>query len=515
MNKTLFRFGLGILFFLLFFYITATRLDPDLGWHLRAGQDILRTRDVPRFDAYSHTMPGFPWVDHEWLADAGLAYLEQNGLWIIAVLIFTLLAFLPFAVWLTRLNSAADFFFWILAGLLTLNHIGVRPQVITLLLFFVLLEILNASFGLVSSGTRSRWSRWLLPLLFLLWVNLHGGFFLGLGVFGLYLAAAQFDRRCRTPKVWDWLIWLSSVALTFVNPYRERIYEEVYAVASSSDTAQYIAEWQSALVHPALKESLPLSVLLFIALLFFLASFIGLAWQYRRSYSLPILAVSIVLLLAYLKSLRFGPLFFVGAMPIYAIGLPLLFDEVRKLRQGLPFSTSELKFFTSIRVFAGVILTSFAILLLVSPGGHKKYSAGAVNFLKTAMPARELGNLFNDYGYGGYLIWHLPEVKVFIDGRMPHWNNAIGYSAMAEYVRVFYPQEGEPSAWREVFVKHEIRTVLIPKPSCKSSKFSTTRQIAPYLSEIGQIPCQIVASLKQEGWQVIYQDENSVIIHKL
>jgi hypothetical protein len=31
--------------------------------------------------------------------------------------------------------------------------------------------------------------------------------------------------------------------------------------------------------------------------------------------------------------------------------------------------------------------------------------------------------LYNDYGYGGFLLWWLPDRKIFIDGRMPAWRN--------------------------------------------------------------------------------------------
>ena len=40
----------------------------DTFWHLRAGADIWRTGEVPRIDRYSHTFPGAPWPDHEWLS---------------------------------------------------------------------------------------------------------------------------------------------------------------------------------------------------------------------------------------------------------------------------------------------------------------------------------------------------------------------------------------------------------------------------------------------------------------
>src|ERR1700689_3600579 len=43
--------------------------DPDLWWHLRNADVLVRTGDFVRADAYSYTVHGAPWINHEWLGE--------------------------------------------------------------------------------------------------------------------------------------------------------------------------------------------------------------------------------------------------------------------------------------------------------------------------------------------------------------------------------------------------------------------------------------------------------------
>ena len=484
---------------LIFFQVTATRLDPDLGWHLRVGEEILESGEAPRFDTFSHTMPGHAWIDHEWLADAALAFLEQNDLWLVAVIVFTLLAALPFAVWLWRISTVWEFLVLALAAALMVNHIGVRAQIITFFLFFLILEILQK---------RQRFAFWFLPLLFLAWVNLHGGFILGLAVLGIFVVFT--DQRLKGSIVLG-----ASFALTFANPYTWQIYQEIFSVLSSSDTARYIAEWQSALVQPAMKSSTTVAVFLIVGQLSFVAMFLWFSWHYRRRYSLPLLVTAVLLFFGYMKSLRNGPLFFVAALPVLAQGAALLREEVARLRQGHEFTSRDLTVFKLFKLSAAVFILAFAFLLMWSPGLSRGYPVAAVNYLRASMTPDEIGNLFNDYAWGGYLIQNLPSVKVFIDGRMPHWVDENGYSAMAEYTSVFYPPRGADTRFFEVAAEHSIQTILIRAAKCEETEFSTRAFFWTYSQKLAEIPCLIQAKAALTGWETVYKDRTAVILRKM
>src|SRR6185369_17864618 len=52
-------------------------IDPDLWWHLKAGQQIIDTRSIPHTDDYSFTKQGSEWVAHEWLSELFMAAIYK------------------------------------------------------------------------------------------------------------------------------------------------------------------------------------------------------------------------------------------------------------------------------------------------------------------------------------------------------------------------------------------------------------------------------------------------------
>src|SRR3989442_10991313 len=68
--------------------------DGGIGWHIRAGQQILATHTISSVDSFSSTMTGKPWFAWEWLYDVAVGWLEQaaglNGVVWFAAVIFLL-----------------------------------------------------------------------------------------------------------------------------------------------------------------------------------------------------------------------------------------------------------------------------------------------------------------------------------------------------------------------------------------------------------------------------------------
>src|SRR6266481_5500809 len=54
-------------------------VDPDVWWHIKVGQDILRTHHFPTTDPYSFTALGTPWIAYEWLGEIALALMYRVG----------------------------------------------------------------------------------------------------------------------------------------------------------------------------------------------------------------------------------------------------------------------------------------------------------------------------------------------------------------------------------------------------------------------------------------------------
>lgn len=217
----------------LFFIRSLLFLDPDFGWHLRMGQFIL-TNGIPQTDPLSYTMSSFPFIDHEWLTNVILARLYP-------LIGFTGLAFLAAFAVVTALflvipkkNSSWALIPLLLTAALILPFAGVRVQTITwLFMAFLLKIVLDESF----------WRRWrfLLPPLFLFWVNLHGGFAGGVGVLFLALAVKVWVDKSFWKEAF--LFGILCLGATFINPYGPRIWEEIWRQGSDTSLRFSIVEW--------------------------------------------------------------------------------------------------------------------------------------------------------------------------------------------------------------------------------------------------------------------------------
>src|SRR5713226_8300987 len=78
--------------------------DPDIWWHMRNAQYLFQHHQFPRFDMYSFTVAGHPWINHEWLSEVpyylayrafGLAGLKSCTFFVLDA-IFLLLLYLSY-----------------------------------------------------------------------------------------------------------------------------------------------------------------------------------------------------------------------------------------------------------------------------------------------------------------------------------------------------------------------------------------------------------------------------------
>ena len=167
----------------------------DLWGHVLFGRDIVSQRAIPVTDPYSYTSDR-PWINHEWLAES-VMYLSYRmmgpaGLVTLRLLTMFLTGVLVNALIRTeRLSQAGRDLLIMLGVILTIPRTQhVRPQLFSVLLFGVLLLIL------VRADRGNRRPLWLVPPLMAAWANLHGGWMVGLGTFGLW-SACEFIRDAR------------------------------------------------------------------------------------------------------------------------------------------------------------------------------------------------------------------------------------------------------------------------------------------------------------------------------
>ncbi len=504
----------GLMIVIGFGKITWQNWDPDLGWHLKVGEWIWRHHAVPKVDFFTYTMPGHRWVDHEWLIELIIWWLRDHHLWLAVVAFFTLMAFWPFLVWLKRSKSLLDIWLVIISATLMINYIGIRPQIISFLLFFIVFDILYRQYILKIPTKYKVWKFIRLPIIFFLWVNLHAGFVAGLGlivlfVFGNYIYLKINKQKIGKEVFYDLGIFITTLGVTFINPATWRIYLETFKTVFSPESQRYIAEWVSPLYNANL------SLIILLAIWFFWI------WRFWGKFNVLTLSINIIFLILFIKSTRMAPLFLITAMPVYFTGskfaLNELFGQTTKL---IPHRIKSLLFIIgmafSIFLFSQFIFSTYYYVPML-------YPVKAAQFLNKQIDHNEQRRLFNEYGWGGYLIWVVPKNKVFIDGRMPFWVDANGTSAMKDYIKIYYQ---EKSDWKKVFQKYQIREAIlaIKKPESKSLTDKFVSWVNTKLFDMTHLDIfknqdinnkktfSLENELIKRGWQIVYQDDAAKII---
>lgn len=184
--------------------------DPDIWGHVRYGQEVLATGRLPRTATHTFTADGYPWINHENLAELCFANLANLGGGAALLLLKFVAAFALFGLLLShlerqRLRLLTRAVIVLIVALNLTSGWSVRPQLFTYLFFAIMLELLERAFAgspeRAAPGPHEPWPRtlWLLPLvpLFAVWTNTHGGFLAGFGVCGLYLGAESAELLWR------------------------------------------------------------------------------------------------------------------------------------------------------------------------------------------------------------------------------------------------------------------------------------------------------------------------------
>jgi hypothetical protein len=416
---------------LLVFGLCAARYaSSDTWWHLATGRWIIAHHAVPHADPFSFTVAGKRWIAHEYAADAAMYLIHRAGGFASLLIINTLL--LALAFWFVYRRGHAPY---VASGLALLLGVwaarvgfALRPQSISFLLGAAYLWILDRY------KSRQDWRLLAaLPFLMLLWVQLHGGYILGLALIGLTTLAEALDwavgRGGLRPQQWlaPLVAMATCVAVVPLNPNGFALYRFPVDLLRMKANEQ-ILEWQPAPFSDShYWPFLALAILPLLAMMFS-------AQRYRPGQFL----MFVIFLSGALKSRRNIPVFVLIAVPLLAEHLRIpnwsIVLAVSKNRSFAPLRMTILAIALVAAAVSCVSQTKLAIQAQNSAELRAFPSAG-VQYLK----AHEFrGNLINAYGFGGYLIWNLPERRVFIDGRA----DLYGDEFLKEYTSVYLGHAG-------------------------------------------------------------------------
>ena len=508
MEQTTGRPSLGIekLWLLLPIFLLAYKgfifpLPPlDFWWHLKMGEVIATTKSIPEVDSFSFTAEGQPFVVQNWLAELVYYWTYTIGgfpLLVFLGTVITLAGFLlMYRLCLDATNSRRVV---ALVGFLAAlgNYGFLRPQTFSFLLF--------AAYYLVLEQYRQhrRDRLWVLPILMVLWVNLHGAFVLGLGLAGLYIVS-ESCRRALDPQrtealagaeIRKLLVVLCLCALaTLLNPEGPGIFSYVRAVVTDPGSQQLVAEWRP----PRITDFLGF-------LLFYCPFFLALLTFIHSRVKPDLTELSLFFGFAGfgLMSIRNAAWFSTITYPLIARYIPLLdlrpllplrrFKAIDTIFE--PGSSTEAEAPVFARINRLVLVAAVLVLATQSPWVRPRLAGSSLLAEQTPVGAMDFikergltGRIFHPQMFGDYLIWRLwPQQRTFVDGRVHLFN----LDFLNEYKRAV-----EDPLSADVVERWKIQYLLLDKSS-------------------GDAGTKARKSVEDSGaWTKMYEDQISVLFEK-
>jgi hypothetical protein len=455
-----------------FVVVRAFNVDPDLWWHVKTGELILSTHKWATTDPYSYTSYGAPWMSCEWLGDVLFAAVYRigglRGLEVLLVVLASAVMLLLYGLATLRSgNSKAGFV--AAAVLLALANLSftLRPQMLGYLFLIIILIALERFKQGKQRGV------WLLPILFLVWINTHGSWIVGLGVIALYIVCGLVDFQMGSLETRRWtkperlrleIVFMLCLATIPITPYGTRLAMYPFTVASSLPVSvASVLEWQVMPFNLAGGK-----IFLVLILVFFLMQMV-----FRFSWSLfEVLLLIGGVGLACLH-LRFVLLF----VPFFA---PLLATMVARW---LPvYEKTRDQYLLNFALMLGIaiaVVHYFPSRTDIEKAVAGKFPVQALTYLRDhPVP----GPMLNSYGFGGYLI--LSGYKTFIDGRSELFEQT---GVLDDYMHITLLKPGA----MQVLSGYQVRSCLMQR----DEPFATTLAAMP-------------------DWQTVYSDPVSVIFVK-
>ena len=381
--------------------------DVDLWGHVRFGGDIVHARAIPALDPYSFTADR-AWINHEWLSEVAMygAYAAAGPTGLTLLRLGLIAVMLSLVGWVSVRDGnppARTLTYMAFAALLTYPRTEhIRPQLFSIVLFSALLVLIR------EYDRHPTVAPVLVAPLMAVWVNVHGGWLVGMGVFGLWAAAValQPSSSWSTRRYLAWAM-IAAITSTLLNPYGVRMWLFLWHTVGVRRAD--ITEWLPVLrVEPG------------VAAMWFTTAAAALSALYTGAsrakwvpHPVPTLLVAALGLLSFRVS-RLDAFFCLVVFMLMAPRLGRASQSAPKPTTffGTPFGDASL---AAVAVLCAVVLKWHAITVINLSSANWLPEQNVVRYLR-AHQVR--GNMLTYFDWGEYAIWHLaPDVKVSMDGR--------------------------------------------------------------------------------------------------
>jgi tetratricopeptide (TPR) repeat protein len=489
--------ALGVLFALIAFSSVVEIKDLDLWLHMKMGEVITTTGQVPSHDILSGTIAGKPWINHEWLFQT-VVYSVRTAFGLDGLLymqaFLVLLAFTLLLLWTYRRDRQLvilPLLFYVLQVYQT--RFTVRPDIFSVVFFILFLIILITSI-------ERRWSLFVLFLLQVVWGNMHGFFVWGPILVMTFLVAETFKRYAPLPQGWRdegrlsdegyqrlGIGFLVVLAAMLVNPmtFQGAIYPLKVLVGLSGDNQmffKFITELQPSIKAATLwdlGDQMPFKTLIIVSAISFVLNI--------RKINLGLFLVWAMVLFFSISAVRNMIYFAIIAYAATLINVSRLdLNAIIPVR----FMREEFELLTGWLVKLGIIF------FLLNYGGdmaqfgyydfnkyerkseflgvaQRTFPEGAVDFV---VKNKIAGPVFNDFNSGAYLVGRAyPAIRVFMDGRTEVYG--------AKFFKGVYNkiwEDGDEKVFDEAVARYHLKAAVIgaafSRPSEKFLKMFVGRK---------------------------------------
>lgn len=469
--------------------------DDDIFWHLQTGKYITDNFSIPSADVFGFVTEGQKWIPFEWGFDV-LVYNTYTvfgypGISLLRTLIFLLM--FCFMIKITvklKLNIFISYLVFILLAAGLFERLLIKPQIISYL-FSVILLYLLISFKYISENKKLLYS---IPLLFLLWANMHMGVISGFVLLTIFIITEIIvplifnkNKPAGASVKTLLIIYLLSAAAMLVNPHGINTYFYVYSHMQMKMISE-VFEWYSPF------NSLFSGTIFIYAYYFFLAlSALSLLLLFRQKQWF-LFSVLLVFLIFSFRTSRFA----VDFMAVSALLIIIAVNNYTGINKKPAFITKPaLTYIPAVLLLVGIMLLPannlYKMLNYERETGFgiykNDYPAGAVEFIKNNNIVLNGNRVFNSFGCGGYLIWEIPGAKNFIDSR--NLNDEIYYS----YKKINNKQPG----FEAEFEKYNFDYILWFYPKL------------PYFTN--EMKTSVISFIfsNADKWKLLYWDDNSFV----
>ena len=432
--NTLIEYGLLALFAIFLILFTTFKItgDDDVFWHLATGRYIVNTGHVPSVDIFGFVTQGQQWMPFEWGWDVLTYSLYNIGGYTALSVLRTTIFIIIFAILYVilkkfRVNTFFTVLFFTVLAFGIMDRLTPRPHAISLLFFAVILYIFfDYRYFRRGSGKLV----YFLPVIFLIWANMHMGILAGLFLFFIYLCSEIINYFGKTKQGVSPLskkqlqvlagLFFLSLACALINPNFLQTY--IYAYDHTKmKMLETINEWRSPF-DPVYGTGFVTNIYKF----FLFGGIVILYYSIKKKDYFPAL-VYIGFAIYSVRAVRFTVDYIVVVFVFFVIAADFLISEISKERLNNFLRTNPVPSLILMAVIAFFVINLPNNKLYLDHLQYYRVTGFGINsdFIPVQMfdfmrdnKIPDIGQKpLNHFGSGGFLVWNFPESKNFIDSR--------------------------------------------------------------------------------------------------